>query len=181
MLQERGGLASRCTHLQTLVQQFQLAQASLGDKKRKTPGAETSRKEALAHLANFAYDPINYDFFRRLNIIELFQDAATDEDPDTADFAVAGLCNLSVDPANHALIVAGDGLDTLLKTAASARASMAVSALGTLFYLCHEKPAVLAPERTFQTVIGALSSPHVCVRNVAASFMTEHPQPPAPR
>ena len=31
-----------------------------------------SKRQILANLANFAYDPINYEFFRRLNILDLF-------------------------------------------------------------------------------------------------------------
>ena len=31
-----------------------------------------SKLQILANLANFAYDPINYEYLRILNIIELF-------------------------------------------------------------------------------------------------------------
>ena len=31
-----------------------------------------SKQQVLANLANFAYDPINYDYMRRLNILDLF-------------------------------------------------------------------------------------------------------------
>ena len=31
-----------------------------------------AKEEILANLANFAYDPINYDHFRKLNIVDLF-------------------------------------------------------------------------------------------------------------
>lgn len=33
------------------------------------PGA---KEEILANLANFAYDPINYEHFRKLNVMDLF-------------------------------------------------------------------------------------------------------------
>ena len=50
----------RFKYLQALVTEFQ----------------DTSKKEnklqVLANLANFAYDPINYDYFRQLNILDLF-------------------------------------------------------------------------------------------------------------
>lgn len=50
----------RFKYLQTLVTEFQ----------------DTSRHEfklqVLANLANFAYDPINYEYFRQLNILDLF-------------------------------------------------------------------------------------------------------------
>jgi len=31
-----------------------------------------SKLQVLANLANFAYDPVNYDYIRRLNVIDLF-------------------------------------------------------------------------------------------------------------
>ena len=31
-----------------------------------------AKEEILANLANFAYDPINYDHFRKLNVVDLF-------------------------------------------------------------------------------------------------------------
>lgn len=50
----------RFRYLQALVTEFQ----------------DTSKQEhklqVLANLANFAYDPINYEHFRRLNILDLF-------------------------------------------------------------------------------------------------------------
>ena len=30
------------------------------------------KQQVLANLANFAYDPINYEHFRKLNILDLF-------------------------------------------------------------------------------------------------------------
>lgn len=35
----------------------------------------------MAHLGNFAYDPINYGAFDALHVVDLFLDAADDEDP----------------------------------------------------------------------------------------------------
>ena len=50
----------RFKYLQALVTEFQ----------------DTSRHEykqqVLANLANFAYDPVNYEYFRQLNILDLF-------------------------------------------------------------------------------------------------------------
>jgi hypothetical protein len=56
----------------------------------------------LANLANFGYDPVNYDHLRRLNVLDLFLDALS-EPPEQAaalhEFAITGLCNLS--PGAH--------------------------------------------------------------------------------
>ena len=31
-----------------------------------------AREQVLGNLANFAYDPINYEYMRQLNVIDLF-------------------------------------------------------------------------------------------------------------
>lgn len=54
-----------------------------------------AKKEVLANLANFAYNPINYDHFRKLNVIDVFLDSLNANDDDLLLFALAGLCNLS--------------------------------------------------------------------------------------
>jgi len=50
----------------------------------------------LAHLANFAYDPINYEFIDRLNLIEFFLDILHMHDNNSKEFefALGGICNL---------------------------------------------------------------------------------------
>lgn len=54
-----------------------------------------AKKQILANLANFAYDPINYEYFRRLQIIPLFLDAISSSTDETIIyFSSAGLCNL---------------------------------------------------------------------------------------
>lgn len=50
----------------------------------------------LANLANFAYDPINYPWFRRLKIIDIFLNQASERTQALQSFAVSGLCNLAL-------------------------------------------------------------------------------------
>jgi len=33
---------------------------------------EEAKLQVLANLANFAYDPINYEYLRQLNVVDLF-------------------------------------------------------------------------------------------------------------
>eukprot|EP00842_Homolaphlyctis_polyrhiza_P006081 jgi/Hompol1/6474/HPOL_002665-RA len=58
------GDLSRFEHLQQLVSQYEQLDAS-----------SREAYERLAKLANFAYDPINFDFLWELNVAELFLDA----------------------------------------------------------------------------------------------------------
>ena len=70
---------------------------------------EEKKEQVLANLGNFAYDPMNFNFLRRLNVHELFKgnyfhalksslraDCLSEKDARIKQFAVSGLCNLAV-------------------------------------------------------------------------------------
>ncbi|RHN60698.1 hypothetical protein MtrunA17_Chr4g0028671 [Medicago truncatula] len=105
--QERTGRygTSRLQYLQELVTQFQ------------NSSEDEIKEKILANLANFAYDPYNFNFLRQLNVLELFLDCVTEPNEKIIEFGVGGICNSCVgnsdcctfhDPAN-ATIVAGVG------------------------------------------------------------------------
>jgi len=48
----------------------------------------------LSNLANFAYDPINYGYMRQLQIIDIFLDSLSENNPKLVQFAIGGICNL---------------------------------------------------------------------------------------
>jgi armadillo repeat-containing protein 7 len=100
----------RFTYLQSLVSEFQ-----------QTSPAPSIRaqEEILAHLANFAYDPGNYEHLRRLNVIpDLLLDALSDGDSDGVllrRFAMGGICNCCLDPLNRTLLVDAGGLELIVQ------------------------------------------------------------------
>jgi KaiC/GvpD/RAD55 family RecA-like ATPase len=55
-----------------------------------------AKEQVLANLANFAYDPINYEFLRKLNVIDLFLDQLSEENTNFVQFGLGGLCNLAL-------------------------------------------------------------------------------------
>ena len=60
-----------------------------------------NKLQIIANLANFGYDPINYEFFRTLNVLDLFLDVLAEEqhsgngdyDDKMRLFAIGGICN----------------------------------------------------------------------------------------
>lgn len=54
-----------------------------------------AKQQVLANLANFSYDPINYDYIRSLDIINLFLGELKSENESLVKYAVGALCNLS--------------------------------------------------------------------------------------
>lgn len=55
-----------------------------------------SKRQVLANLANFAYDPINYPYIRSQKVIDLFiEQLGVSDDKKLLAFSAAGLCNLA--------------------------------------------------------------------------------------
>jgi hypothetical protein len=53
-----------------------------------------SKLQVLANLANFAYDPVNYQHIRSQKVIDLFLEQLASDNNKLIEFAAAGLCNL---------------------------------------------------------------------------------------
>eukprot|EP00271_Cylindrocystis_brebissonii_P007378 TRINITY_DN20814_c0_g1_i1.p1 TRINITY_DN20814_c0_g1~~TRINITY_DN20814_c0_g1_i1.p1 ORF type:complete len:115 (-),score=21.20 TRINITY_DN20814_c0_g1_i1:823-1167(-) len=94
-LKERRGKdgTSRFDYLQKLVTEFQ------------STTNEEAKQQIVANLANFAYDPINYDKLRLLHVWELFLDCL-DESEELQEFGLGGLCNGCPGPSSlgHAVL-----------------------------------------------------------------------------
>ncbi|RUS83849.1 hypothetical protein EGW08_008390, partial [Elysia chlorotica] len=95
----------RLSYLQSLVTEFQ-----------ESPESENETKEQiLANLANFAYDPINYEYFKKLNIADLFLDCLDEDNDLLVEFAIAGICNCCLGKSTNYFFNA-IGLENLLAT-----------------------------------------------------------------
>lgn len=55
-----------------------------------------AKHQTIANLANFSYDPVNYEHLRTLGIIDLFLEQLSEEDPTIIQFALGGICNLAL-------------------------------------------------------------------------------------
>lgn len=76
---------------------------------------ETEKKEqVLANLANFAYDPINYEFFKRLNIIDLFINGLRETNHKIVHFSIAGICNLCLEQNNKEYLLRNNLVNLIL-------------------------------------------------------------------
>lgn len=113
----------RLSYLQSLVNEFQDTES------------QDSKLQVLANLANFAYDPINYDYFRQLNIIELFLDCLEECDDRIVEFAIGGLCNLVNDKLNQQMILSNEGIYHLSACLSRSNEDIVFSAISTLIYL----------------------------------------------
>ncbi|XP_040100572.1 armadillo repeat-containing protein 7 isoform X2 [Oryx dammah] len=66
----------RLGYLQALVTEFQETQS------------QDAKEQVLANLANFAYDPGNYQYLRQLQVLDLFLDSLSEENETLVEFAI---------------------------------------------------------------------------------------------
>ncbi|XP_066237295.1 armadillo repeat-containing protein 7 isoform X2 [Saccopteryx leptura] len=66
----------RLGYLQALVTEFQETES------------QDAKEQVLANLANFAYDPSNYQYLRQLQVLDLFLDSLSEENETLVEFAI---------------------------------------------------------------------------------------------
>ncbi|CAK9276896.1 unnamed protein product [Sphagnum jensenii] len=159
---------SRDEFLQELVTQFQ-----------QTVSEET-KEQVVAHLANFAYDPFNYDILRKLHVLDLFMDCLTEANEKLIEFGVGGLCNCSpgfADPANTDVIVKNGGIPLIISCLSSPVENTVLSAIATLYYLCTPltKKDILTPEVVeCMKKYASIADINVRFSNLAKAFLDKH-------
>ncbi|XP_060544687.1 LOW QUALITY PROTEIN: armadillo repeat-containing protein 7 [Pantherophis guttatus] len=114
---------SRLEYLQALVTEFQVTDSS------------DAKEQVLANLANFAYNPQNYEYLRQLKVLDLFLDMLTEDNDSLVEFALGGLCNLCLDKINKDYILEAGGVSAVVSCLASANEETVLSAVTTLMYL----------------------------------------------
>ncbi|GFN87084.1 Armadillo repeat-containing protein 7-like [Plakobranchus ocellatus] len=119
----------RLSYLQSLVTEFQESAESDTD----------TKEQILANLANFAYDPINYGYFKKLNVIDLFLDCLDEENEKLVEFAIGGICNCCLDKEIKEQIIEASGIDLVIKCLSKAHENTVMSAITTLIYLTTPK------------------------------------------
>lgn len=155
----------RAQYLQELVTEFQ-----------KTTHEETKEK-IVAHLANFAYDPYNYEFLRQLNVLELFLDCLTEPNEKLIEFGAGGICNSCADPANAAVIVRCGGIPLMIQCLSSPVSNTVSYAFGALYFLCNPstqndilKPDVIEVIKSYSEARDV----NVTFSNLACVFLDRH-------
>ncbi|KAI8080787.1 uncharacterized protein B0P05DRAFT_469103 [Gilbertella persicaria] len=78
--------ANRTDYLTQLVQEYQVT--------TNTQYSIEARQQILAHLANFAYDPINYNTLWDLYAVDLFLVIDALNDSNLQEFGMGGLANI---------------------------------------------------------------------------------------
>ncbi|XP_069128321.1 armadillo repeat-containing protein 7-like isoform X1 [Argopecten irradians] len=113
----------RFSYLQSLVTEYQ------------DTDSDESKQQVLANLANFAYDPINYEHFKILNIVDLFLDVLDEPDQKLVEYAIGGLCNCCLDKTIKQQIIQNDGVKLVIGCLSRPNEETVLSAITTLMFL----------------------------------------------
>ncbi|KDR24413.1 armadillo repeat-containing protein 7-like [Zootermopsis nevadensis] len=157
---------SRYDYLQQLVAEFQ-----------ETDSTE-AKEQVLANLANFAYDPINYEFLRKLNVIDLFLDQLSEENINFVQFGLGGLCNLALDIENKEYILHCSGVRIVASCLSSRDEDTVLSAISTLMFLAtpQSKPDITSPE-IVDCMLRFSRSRNTRLKNLATIFLEDYCTP----
>ncbi|CAO3641528.1 unnamed protein product [Cunninghamella blakesleeana] len=64
-----------------------------------------AKQQILANLANFSYDPINYEWLWEVYVIDIFLEALKSQDILLQEFAMGGIANICLDPKHQCYLL----------------------------------------------------------------------------
>nr|KAF6414976.1 armadillo repeat containing 7 [Molossus molossus] len=150
----------RLGYLQALVTEFQETES------------QDAKEQVLANLANFAYDPSNYQYLRQLQVLDLFLDSLSEENETLVEFAI--------DRANKEHILQTGGVPLIINCLSSPNEETVLSAVTTIMYLCSPGPGS-HPELTAMPVVQCMLrfslSTNTRLRNLAQIFLEDFCSP----
>jgi len=153
----------RFEYLQTLVTEFQDC-----DK-------EESKIQILANLANFAYDPLNYEYLRKLNVIDLFIDMLDEDSDQKVEFAIGGLCNITADMENKEYVLQNDGINAVVGCLSSHNEETVLNAITTLMNLITpESKEEITSEEITNCMRKLMESTNPRLKNLATIFVEDY-------
>lgn len=137
--------------------------------------SKDARYQVLANLANFAYDPINYEYIRDLGILDiLLEQLANGDDEKLKYFASAGLCNLCADPKNCEEVVKNGGIQLFIDALSSENDETVLNVITTLIYLTnHVTKPIIASENVINRMLQLKGSANRRLYNLAVIFLED--------
>lgn len=141
----------------------------------KTTTSRDAKEQVLANLANFSYDPINYEYLRQLKVIELFLHILSEDNLTLVRFALGGICNLCLDPINKAYILRNQGVQLVSVLLTSNDEGIILSAITTLIFLITPESLndIVSPE-IIKHMIHFSNSTNNRIKNLAIIFLNDY-------
>lgn len=141
----------------------------------KTTKSKDAKEQVLANLANFAYDPINYGYIRQLQIIDIFLDALSENNPKLVRFAIGGICNLCLDAINKIYILRNRGVELVSSLLSFQDEDIVLSAISTLMFLMtSESRNELTSAEIIKCMLKFSCDTNTRIKNLAIIFLSDY-------
>lgn len=72
-----------------------------------------AKEQVTANLANFAYDPINYEYLKKHSILNIFLDLLSSSNEKLIEHGLTGVCNFCTDEQIRLVILEESNLELL--------------------------------------------------------------------
>lgn len=152
----------RFSYMQSLVNEYQ------------TSDDMEAKIQVMGNLANFAYDPINYEYMQALNVMDLFLDGLEESEETLVEFAIGGLCNACNDKDNKKHIIDNGGIDLVIKCLSRQTEETVLSAITTLMYLITpETKSDILTLPVVECMLRLSDSASSRLKNLAMLFVTD--------
>lgn len=153
----------RFSYLQSLVNEYQ------------STSSVDAKVQVMGNLANFAYDPINYEYMQTLNILDLFLDGLEESDEKLVEFAIGGICNVCNDKENRRLIIDGGGIKLIINCLSRSSEDTVLSAITSLMYLITpETKSDITAVPVVECMLRLSKSNDTRLKNLAAIFVNDY-------
>ncbi|XP_011257571.1 armadillo repeat-containing protein 7 [Camponotus floridanus] len=141
----------------------------------KTTKSKDAKEQVLSNLANFAYDPINYGYMRQLQIIDIFLDSLSENNPKLVQFAIGGICNLCLDAINKIYILRNRGVELISSLLSSRDEDIVLSAISTLMFLItSESRNEITSAEIIKCMLEFSYDTNIRIKNLAIIFLSDY-------
>uniref|UniRef100_A0A1B6GW43 Armadillo repeat-containing domain-containing protein n=1 Tax=Cuerna arida TaxID=1464854 RepID=A0A1B6GW43_9HEMI len=141
----------------------------------KSTVSSDAKHQVMANLANFSYDPINYEHLRSLGVLDLFLENLNEEDVTLTRFALGGLCNLALDPENKEYINDSGGISQISNCLFSTCLETVQYAITSLMFLMTAKyKDEITSDVNIARMLELSQHPDKRIQNLAVIFLDDY-------
>jgi hypothetical protein len=176
--------ANRPSYLKQLFEEYESESTS-----------EEKKLQVLANLGNFAYDPINYEYFRRFNILQIFLNNLKQSDSNIlayqqckqsisetstkrVSFSLAAICNSCLDMKNKDFYLKNNIISLVIACLINYRENdeIALNSITILMFLYDEnsKNEISSSKTLIETLKYLSFSSDKRISNIAKLFLQDY-------
>lgn len=173
----------RCEYIKLLADEYKTTSSPGKSQSTKSPRTILKKSFFLeaklqisANLANFSYDPINYNFLKEAGVLGIFLELLVCENEQLVVHGLAGLCNICLDPESFDFILAENGFQLITNLIISSKnTEILVNALTTTIFLLEtSKNSLKVPRELIEKVQQLSKLDNLRIKKLATLFLIDY-------